>query len=168
VKTRLITVEGKRIGIAGLDDIFEELHKSRRKPDKNLKDYLLGRLKELNYIPSSKEAAYAEVLLEEYQRFCDLKEGRIKERKKSLKPWRGIPREEIPWYPTILEELCDGCGICVRFCSFGVYETDEKANKVRVANPFYCEVGCSICAAKCKPKAIIFPPLSMLDMFRRR
>ena len=168
MKTKLITVEGKQIGVAGLDEVFEELYLSRKKPDKNLKDYLLGRLKELNYIPAAKEAAYAQVFLEEYRRFCDQKEGRVKEPKKKLRPWRGIPREEIPWYPTILEELCDGCGVCLRFCSFGVYESDEKANKVKVANPFYCEVGCSICAGMCKPKAIVFPPLSMLDMFRKR
>ncbi len=168
MKTKLVTIEGKQIGIVGLDEVFGEMYQSRKRPDNSLKGHLLSRLKDFNYIPASKEAAYAQVFLEEYRRFRDQKEGRIKETKKKLKPWRGIPREEIPWYPTIMEDLCDGCGVCLRFCSFGVYESDAKANKVRVANPFYCEVGCSVCAAKCEPKAIVFPPLSMLDMFRKR
>lgn len=27
--------------------------------------------------------------------------------------WRGIPREEVNWHPTVDQELCIGCGICV-------------------------------------------------------
>jgi ferredoxin len=27
--------------------------------------------------------------------------------------WNGIPREEVPWYPTIDPEKCTSCGICV-------------------------------------------------------
>lgn len=168
MKTKFIIVEGKQIGIVGLDDVLEELYRSGRKPDERLKDYLLKRLKQFNYIPSSKQALYAQAFWEEYRRFLNLKEGRVKEKKKSLKTWRGIPREEIPWFPRIMEELCDGCKVCLEFCSFGVYEYDEKTNKVIVANPFNCEVGCSICAAKCKPKAIIFPPLSSLELYRKR
>lgn len=168
MKTKLVAVEGKQVGIVGLDEVLEELYRSREKSEEASKDYLLKKLKQVNYIPASREGVYAQVLFEEYQRFCDLKEGRTKEKKRNLKPWRGIPREEIPWFPTIREELCDGCNICLKFCSFGVYEYDDKTNKVKVANPFHCEVGCSVCTAKCKPKAIIFPPLSMLDMFRRR
>ena len=30
------------------------------------------------------------------------------------KPWRGIPRELIQWYPRIEEEICIGCGMCDR------------------------------------------------------
>jgi len=168
VKAKLINIEGKQIGIAGLDGVFEELYQAGRKPDESLKDHLLSKLKPLNYIPTAKEEVYAAIFLEEYQKFCDLKEGRIKEKKKNLKSWQGIPREEIPWFPSIIEDLCDSCKVCLKFCSFGVYEYDEKTNKVKVVNPFYCEVGCSICALKCEPKAIVFPPLTVLETFRKR
>jgi pyrroline-5-carboxylate reductase len=26
-----------------------------------------------------------------------------------------VPREKIPWYPTIEQELCTNCGVCVEF-----------------------------------------------------
>ncbi len=168
MKTKLINIEGKQIGIAGLEEVLEELYQAGKNPDESLTGFLLSRLKTYNYIPSAKEEVYAAIFLEEYQKFCDLKEGRIKEKKKKLKSWRGIPREEIPWFPSIMEELCDGCKVCLKFCSFGVYEYDEKTDKVKVAYPFHCEVGCSICAAKCKPKAIVFPPLKILEAFRKR
>ena len=168
MKTKLINIEGKQIGIVGLDEVFEELYREGKRADESLKDYLLSRLKALNYIPSLKEKVYAVCFHEEYQKFCDHKRGTAKEEKKDLGTWRGIPREEIPWFPTILEDLCDGCQVCLQFCSFEVYEYDDKTNKVKVANPFNCQVGCSMCALKCKPKAISFPPLVILESFRKR
>jgi len=68
-----------------------------------------------------------------------------------------IPREEIPWYPTIQAEKCTGCGSCVEFCIHDVYELSEKA---RVKNPFNCIVGCSGCLSKCPESAISFPSLA--------
>ena len=168
MKTKVILVEGKQIGIVGLEEVFEEFDRAGKKPDEGLKNQLLSRLKADNYIPASKEDAYASAFLEEYERFLHQKETGARTQKKDLGTWRGIPREEIPWYPTIRDELCDGCNVCLEFCSFGVYEYDEKANKVRVANPLNCEVGCSMCALKCKPNAIAFPPLAILEMFRKR
>jgi NAD-dependent dihydropyrimidine dehydrogenase PreA subunit len=166
MKTKLLTIEGKQIGIVGLDEVLKEFYQTGEKPNEGLKNRLLNRLKQLNYIPSAKEEAYSSVFLEEYAKFCDRQTERTEEETKDLGTWRGIPREEIPWYPTILEDLCDGCKLCVQFCSFGVYEYDEKNNKVRVTNPFNCVVGCSMCALKCKPKAIMFPPLSILETYR--
>jgi NAD-dependent dihydropyrimidine dehydrogenase PreA subunit len=166
MKTRLINIEGKQIGIVGLDEVFKKLYKAGEKPQEDLQARLLKTLKELNYIPSTKEKAYASVFLEEYRKFIVLREKGTEEEKKDLGTWRGIPREEIPWFPTIIDDLCDGCQICSQFCSFGVYEYDDKTNKVKVANPFNCEVGCNICALKCKPKAISFPPLAILESFR--
>ena len=166
MKTKIIIVEGKQIGIVGLEDLFEKLGQAEKKPDESLKEYLLKRIKAHNYIPSGKEEAYASVFLKEYEKFCERKEGSTE--KKTTGTWQGIPREEIPWYPTIREELCDGCKVCLEFCPFAVYQSDETNNKVKVVNPFNCQVGCSICAPKCKPKAIVFPPLSILEIFRKR
>ncbi len=79
--------------------------------------------------------------------------------------WRGYPREQIPWYPSISAELCDGCGECVKFCTFGVYQAAPEG-PTTVAEGYKCQVGCSMCTDICPTKAITFPPLSILDPFR--
>lgn len=168
MKTKQIVIEGRQIGIVGLDEIFEEFARSQRKPDELLKHDLLDRFKQLNYIPISKEGIYALAFLKEYEKFCELKERGDRTGKKDLGTWQGIPREEILWYPTIRDELCNGCNLCLEFCPFGVYEHDDETKKIKVVNPFNCVVGCSMCVLKCKPKAIIFPPLTILEMFRKR
>jgi NAD-dependent dihydropyrimidine dehydrogenase PreA subunit len=168
MKTKLVTIEGKQIGIAGLEEVLDEFLKAGGLPDEELKGQILKRLKEYNYIPSSKEEIYASVFLDEYKKFRHRKQSKTAAGLKEPGTWQGIPREEIPWYPTILEDLCDGCNICLEFCSFRVYERDEESNKVKVVNPFNCQVGCSMCALKCKPKAILFPPLTILETFRKR
>jgi len=167
MKSKLIRIEGKLIGIIGLDEIFTELFEAGEKPGKELLNRLMEKFREYNYIPKVKEESYALALLEEYEDFCNRKNRGVEEKIKSYGTWQGVPREEVPWFPTIIEELCDGCKICLDFCSFGVYEYDDKTNKVKVANPFNCQLGCSICALKCKPKAISFPPLAILESFRK-
>jgi len=74
-----------------------------------------------------------------------------------MKEWRGIPREEIPWFPTIDEEKCIGCKSCVEFCPNDVLEFDEKAGKARVKNSYNCVVECKACAKLCDACAISFP-----------
>ena len=76
--------------------------------------------------------------------------------------WQGIPRNEVPWFPTVNAETCTGCGECFNFCSHGVYARDEAHSKSVVNNPFACVVGCSTCAGMCASGAISFPPLTML------
>jgi len=66
-----------------------------------------------------------------------------------------IPREEIPWFPTIDSDLCLNDGICVDFCSNGVFAVDDIQTKV--VNPYNCVVGCSACANECPAGAITFP-----------
>lgn len=69
----------------------------------------------------------------------------------------GIPREMIPWYPTIVADRCTKCGVCVAFCHKGVF-TDTGDGPV-VKNPFNCVVGCTGCANECPADAIAFPTL---------
>ncbi len=69
---------------------------------------------------------------------------------------KDIPREKIPWYPTVHVEKCTGCGACVEFCPHGVY---RHSSKVEVVNPFNCVVGCSGCVSQCPEGAISFPRL---------
>jgi NAD-dependent dihydropyrimidine dehydrogenase PreA subunit len=76
---------------------------------------------------------------------------------KELKDYLGIPRRAIPWYPTIDEELCTNCGVCVKACSHGTYGRTPDGNKVIVANPYHCEVFCESCRFQCPKEAISFP-----------
>lgn len=76
-----------------------------------------------------------------------------------LKPWHGIPREEINWHPTVIESACIGCGTCVTGCSRLVYRYDFARQKPVVADPIVCMVGCTTCANTCPASAITFPSL---------
>jgi NAD-dependent dihydropyrimidine dehydrogenase PreA subunit len=76
--------------------------------------------------------------------------------------WNGVPREQVPWYPTVDAEKCEGCRKCFEFCSHGVYAWDEANARPVVAEPFQCVVGCSSCSHQCEHEAITFPPLTAL------
>lgn len=76
--------------------------------------------------------------------------------------WRGVPRESIPWHPTVDADACIGCRKCFEFCSHGVYTWDGAADRPLVTEPFQCVVGCSNCMHQCDAGAITFPPLTIL------
>ncbi|MBC7264452.1 MAG: hypothetical protein H5T64_08875 [Chloroflexi bacterium] len=162
---RQIRVGHMVVGMTGLTDIFKSLRDSGRVPTDDLKSELLTLARKHNYIPAAAENEYAEALLREYNAFCRKGEG--ERAAPQYKPWRGIPREQVPWYPVIHEEQCDGCGKCLKFCSFGVYAWNEAQDKVVVAEPFNCMVGCNACAATCDRDAIFFPPRSMLEGLKK-
>lgn len=71
--------------------------------------------------------------------------------------WRGIPREEIPWFPTVDAATCIGCKECLNFCKNNVLVFDEAASKSVVQNPYNCVVECRTCARICPVDAISFP-----------
>lgn len=74
-----------------------------------------------------------------------------------VKMWQGIPRHEIPWYPTINEDLCSGCQSCIDFCASGVFDFDDTLGRAVVARPYNCVVYCSGCVNTCSSDAISFP-----------
>lgn len=71
--------------------------------------------------------------------------------------WKGIPREEIKWYPTVDKDKCVGCGMCVTSCGREVFDYDWEKRKAVVARPLQCMVGCSSCKVWCIFDAINFP-----------
>lgn len=79
---------------------------------------------------------------------------------KFTKPWHGVPREQIEWNPTVIEDACIGCGTCVTGCNRLVYRYDFDRHKAVVVDPLNCMVGCTTCANTCPTNAIRFPPLS--------
>ncbi len=69
----------------------------------------------------------------------------------------GLPRELIPWGPTIDPARCRGSGECVRFCPNNVYEVDAPGGHARVARFHQCVVLCNNCVTVCPNGAISFP-----------
>ncbi len=178
-KTKMVLIGNQLIGLIGLDEIFDNLYKSNpadpnsdHKLEKEIVKKLVTLARKDNYIPSKQEKIYASALLREYSIYYQKKISGANDVGASaygvtvplqFGTYQGIPRETIPWYPTVYEEKCDGCKKCYDMCPQKVYFWDEKKNLPKVVNPFACVVGCSGCAEICKLKAISFPPLSILD-----
>jgi NAD-dependent dihydropyrimidine dehydrogenase PreA subunit len=72
----------------------------------------------------------------------------------------GVPRNKIPWAPTIDYSRCDFCMECDEFCPHRVFERREGDVRLVVANPDNCVVFCRACAKTCGPDAITFPDKS--------
>jgi len=79
-----------------------------------------------------------------------------------------VPREKIPWYPSVDEDKCNGCRICFQFCQQGVYTWDEKNNIAKVDRPFNCVVGCNGCENLCAIGAISFPEIDAIQEVIRK
>lgn len=150
-------------GIRGLDEIFADLYGEGRAPDPSLKEELLQSVRAHNYVPASSEGEYAAAFLKEYERFYRQQQAGEREASvPSQATWQGIPRHQVPWFPTIAEDLCDGCGRCLEFCSSGVFGPADSGEVVEVVEPFNCLVGCDACARICPRRAIIFPSRAIL------
>ena len=81
--------------------------------------------------------------------------------------WHGIPRTEIPWFPTIDDDACIGCGLCYISCGREVFGFDDAARKATVERKFNCMVGCSTCATVCPVEAISFPGRDLIQKVER-
>ena len=81
------------------------------------------------------------------------------------KTWHGIPREEVPWRPSVDADACIGCQLCYVTCGRGVYEMKDGV-AVEVA-PMECAVGCSTCGNICPTNAIRFPTLDAVWKLER-
>ncbi len=79
--------------------------------------------------------------------------------------WHGIPRKDIPWYPTVDKEKCIGCGLCFVTCGRNVYEIKNK--KAEVVNAYNCLVGCTTCATICPVSAISFPEKELVHKIEK-
>ncbi len=68
-----------------------------------------------------------------------------------------LPREKIPWFPTLDYEICTGDQECFNFCKNNVFTWDEEKQHPIVTNPYNCVVGCQACINVCPVQAISFP-----------
>lgn len=81
------------------------------------------------------------------------------------KQWHGIPRDEVPWLPTVDAEACIGCQLCYVTCGRGVYEMHDG---IAVAvSAMECMVGCSTCGNVCPTGAISFPNMDLIWKMER-
>lgn len=87
---------------------------------------------------------------------------------KNNNQWHGIPRSEIDWYPTIINDRCVGCGMCATSCGRGVYAFDYEQNRPVVVAPEMCMVGCTTCATICTQDAIEFPSTGYIRQIIRQ
>jgi len=79
--------------------------------------------------------------------------------------WHGIPREDIPWRPTVDPDGCIGCQLCYITCGRDVYEMQDGI-AVEV-DPMNCAVGCSTCGNICPTGAITFPSMDAVWRLER-
>jgi NAD-dependent dihydropyrimidine dehydrogenase PreA subunit len=166
VSYRMVQIGSAPAGLLGLDELFQKLYEEGIHPKSPaLTERLIEGVREQNFIPKPAVEDYEKALIREFQHYYVQKSGDEEYQTISYGTWRGYPREHISWFPTIASELCDGCGHCLDFCSYGVYEK-HRDGRVAVVEPFLCRVGCSSCAAVCDPDAILFPPRDMLENYR--
>ncbi len=66
---RPVLVGRAQVGLVGLKEIFEELRSQRRKPDSFLKEMLVEKVGEKNYIPPSAREEYEIALFREFKKF---------------------------------------------------------------------------------------------------
>ena len=64
---------------------------------------------------------------------------------------------------TIDQELCVGCGECVKSCAVDVIRLDEKEEKAVVVYPQDCML-CELCLFYCPTGAITFSHEKSLDV----
>ena len=163
---RMLHIAGAPAGLLGLTELFNELFTGGCHPDDpNAGDRLIRGVRQHNYIPKPALPDYTAALLSEYRRFFQDRSGGEAAQAGDYGIWEGYPREQIPWFPTVSLDLCNGCGKCLEVCPKDVFKETENG-KVAVAEPFLCIVGCCFCKSACDPEAILMPEKSLLDTFR--
>lgn len=79
-----------------------------------------------------------------------------------------IPREMVPWFPTINYDVCIHDQECVNFCKNDVFDWNEALGEPVVARPYNCVIGCDACSQICPSEAISFPSQAQLKATLRR
>jgi hypothetical protein len=68
VRTKRVMIDGKETGIDHLEFIIDNVKQLHLTDDTTIAGEIMKRVKEFNYVPTKKEALYAEALLKEYRR----------------------------------------------------------------------------------------------------
>ena len=165
---RMLYIAGAPAGLLGLEELFEQLFDAQLSPDDTeIGPKLIKGVRQHNFIPKPAVPDYQQVLIGEYRKYYQARSGGNKVAARDYGQWQGYPREQIPWFPVISAELCNGCGKCIEVCPKDVFEVKENG-KVDVVEPFLCIVGCCFCKSACDPEAILMPGKEMLDQYHHR
>lgn len=126
------------VGLWGLKGLFDGLQAEGRTLEPDIAPLLPEGIEQENYVFPKAHLLYEEALLREYSRYLKQlqEEGqKVEKRGRRLSPrtWRGQPREQVPWYPSIHPERCDGCGDCLTFCAYDVDGWDEVSHTAIVS-----------------------------------
>ena len=162
----MIYIGGAPAGLLGLEELFDDLYNAGLDPEhSDLPNALIKGVRQNNFVPKPAIGDYQEVLTREYKKYYRDRSGGKAVVARDYGQWEGFPREQIPWFPVVSAELCNGCVKCIEVCPKEVFEVNESG-KVDVVEPFLCIVGCCFCKSACDPKAILMPDRSLLDQFR--
>ena len=162
---RMLQIGGQPAGLLGLEELFSALFDQGLTPNHpEITERLLNGVKQSNFIPKPAAQDYINALVLEFQRYYQRRRTGKTIVARDYGTWRGYPREQIPWFPTISAALCNDCGACLELCAREVFERDEYG-KVWVAEPFLCMVGCCFCKSVCEPKAILMPGQELLKNY---
>ncbi len=165
---RMLNIAGVPAGLLGLEELFASLYAQDVHPEsENLSGLLISGVREHNFIPKPALEDYSSALHSEYLRYFHQRQKGKAVVARDYGTWRGYPREQIPWFPTIARELCNDCGACLDLCAREVYERDENG-RIWVVEPFLCMVGCCFCKSVCEPKALRLPGQQMLQNYREK
>ena len=161
----MMHIGGAPAGLLGLEELFDELYTAGLHPDHtDFTQQLIKGVRKHNFIPKPALADYQAVLTREYQKYHRERDGGKAVVARDYGQWQGFPREQVPWFPVVSPDLCDGCGKCIEVCPKEVFQPSEKG-KVEVVEPFLCIVGCCFCKSACDPGAILMPDRKILDTF---
>lgn len=146
-------------GLMGLQEVLQALaEEGVSGDDPGLGRRLVEALRAHNYVPPPAEPQYEAALVREYRRFLEARSSGT-----CARVWRDPRKEHAPWFPTIFEAKCDGCGECLTVCHRDVLGWDpDGSKKVLVLEPYECAPGCQLCARACAPRAIVMPPPEVL------
>ena len=113
----MLNIGGFPTGLLGLEELFAGLYREGWLPtDEKLNDALITGTRQHNFIPLPAVPEYASTLRMEYARFFRQKSSGKAVVARDYGSWRGYPREQIPWFPSIAPELCNDCGACLETC----------------------------------------------------
>jgi len=145
-------------GLVGLQEVLERLASEGAPANApGLGRRLVEEVAKRNYVPPRAAADYEAALLREYRRHIEsLASG------KGARTWRDPRKEHFPWFPTIFEAKCDGCGDCLPVCPRDVLEWTPEKTRMLVLEPYECAPGCQLCAKACTRQAISMPPVAVL------
>ena len=163
---RMLIIGGTPAGLLGLEELFDDLFSAGLDPNHpDLAEKLIKGVRAHNFIPKPAVDEYQQVLIREYQKYHRGRSGGKATVARDYGQWQGFPREQVPWFPVVSAELCDGCLNCIDVCPKDVF-TITIDGKVEVVEPFLCIVGCCFCKSACDPHAILMPDRDILLKFQ--